>query len=338
MIFDNIIHGQSCNNTLLSCMRKVLLTHESSPLNTFLFYNQFFNLNNLSKQSVQNIFNCITAWELASDRVIVFVDMGINEKTLGVLQQYETEYSHQKIEFRMLADNIPKEVSDILDSNYSLLEKCAKINNFLPNDEITKEIAEIMSANEAVYPKHLPEKFNTYYQEHEAQAGQEIPIRCIVESPFAGDIDRNIEYAAEAISFLVLGGKYAPMASHLLYTRMLDDDDKDERMLGIDAGLNYGAKAEETIVFVDRGLSTGMKYGIINAEKAGRKYSFATLSKDPDIVKQVSKITTLEELEQWCELMKIENEEIFKKNGFLVDLNFDKKKSIIAESQKIEFV
>ena len=338
MIFDNIIHGQSCNNTLLSCMRKVLLTHESSPLNTFLFYNQFFNLNNLSKQAIQNIFNCIAAWELASDRVIVFADMGINEKTLSVLKQYETEYNHQKIEFRMLAHNVPKEVSDILDSNYSLVEKCEKINNLLPNDEVTKEISEIMSANEAVYPNHLPEKFNTYHRDHEAQTGQDIPIRCIVESPFAGDIDRNVEYAAEAISSLVLGGKYAPMASHLLYTRMLDDDNKDERMLGIDAGLNYGAKAEETIIFVDRGLSTGMKYGVINAEKANRKYSFATLSKDPNIINQVSKITSLSELEQWCEVMKIENSEIFEKNGFLVELELGKENPIVTKPEKIEFV
>lgn len=336
MVFDNIIHGQSCDKTLLSCMRKALLTHESSPLNTFLFYNQFFNLESLDKQTVENIVRCVDSWDLASDRVIVFVDMGINEKTLETLIKYDSKHS-KKIEFRMLANNIPEEVSEILNSNLSVEETCEKINKVLPNDKVTKEITEIMSANETLYPQHLPEKFQTYLRVHDAKPSSGIPIRCIVESPFAGDIERNVEYAAEAISALVLEGKYAPMASHLLYTRMLDDDNQDERMLGIDAGLNYGAKAEETIIFVDRGLSTGMKYGVINAEKANRKYSFATLSQNPDVIEQVSKISSLEELEQWCEIMKIENSDTFEKSGFLVELEFDKGTPVIPSSPKQAF-
>jgi hypothetical protein len=61
----------------------------------------------------------------------------------------------------------------------------------------------------------------------------------------------------------------APTASHLLYTQpgILRDDVPAERKLGIDAGLAWRDAAE---VYVDRGISSGMQYGIEAARAAGR--------------------------------------------------------------------
>ncbi len=103
----------------------------------------------------------------------------------------------------------------------------------------------------------------------------------LVESPFMfRDPDyqeanigllRNIAYARLALRDCALRGE-APFASHLLLTQplVLDDDVPEERKLGIDAGLAWGAKADVTALYVDLGISAGMRYGIANAERAGR--------------------------------------------------------------------
>ena len=64
--------------------------------------------------------------------------------------------------------------------------------------------------------------------------------RVIVESPYAGDIERNLAYARAGIRDCLKRGE-APIASHLLYTQpgILDDDDGEERQLGIEAGLAW---------------------------------------------------------------------------------------------------
>jgi hypothetical protein len=65
----------------------------------------------------------------------------------------------------------------------------------------------------------------------------------------------------------------------LLYTQpgILDDEKKDERLLGIEAGLNLVKRADRTVVYCNYGLSTGMKYGIENAEKSGRPIDYREL-------------------------------------------------------------
>jgi hypothetical protein len=95
--------------------------------------------------------------------------------------------------------------------------------------------------------------------------------RVILESPYAGDVDSNIEYARKAMRDSLLRGE-APMASHLLYTQpfVLDDNDANERQLGIDAGLMWGPVAEATVVYADRGVSRGMKFGMDRAVSEGR--------------------------------------------------------------------
>ncbi len=105
--------------------------------------------------------------------------------------------------------------------------------------------------------------------------------RVIVETPYAGDIERNTEFARKCLHDCLLKGE-APLASHLLYTQpfVLDDDIAKERTLGINAGLEWGTQAETTIVYIDYGISGGMKLGIDRAEKVGRPVEYRTLSKE----------------------------------------------------------
>jgi hypothetical protein len=99
--------------------------------------------------------------------------------------------------------------------------------------------------------------------------------RVILESPYAGDVESNVEYARRALRDSLLRGE-APIASHLLYTQpgVLDDSVFREREQGINAGLAWGAVADATVVYADRGISRGMKLGIARAEAEGRTVEY----------------------------------------------------------------
>lgn len=81
----------------------------------------------------------------------------------------------------------------------------------------------------------------------------------IVESAYAGDIERNVAYARAAMADCLKRGE-APIASHLLYTQpgVLDDAVPQERKIGIDAGLAWGRAADGVVFYVDLGWSRGM--------------------------------------------------------------------------------
>lgn len=81
----------------------------------------------------------------------------------------------------------------------------------------------------------------------------------ILESPYAGDVERNVEYARQCM-LDSLSKDEAPIASHLLYTQMLDDDVAAQRKLGIDAGLAWRRVAEAAVFYVDYGWSRGMEF------------------------------------------------------------------------------
>ena len=99
-----------------------------------------------------------------------------------------------------------------------------------------------------------------------------------IESPYAGDVETNIRYAKACVLDCLRRGE-APYASHLFFTQddLLDDNDPDERMLGIMAGKAWEKKAQYTVVYTDRGISKGMKFGIELAKKEGRPILYRAL-------------------------------------------------------------
>jgi hypothetical protein len=103
----------------------------------------------------------------------------------------------------------------------------------------------------------------------------------ILESPYAGDVERNVGYARAAMRDCLDRGE-APLASHLLYTQpgVLDDADPAERALGIRAGLAWGPNADATVVYTDHGLTSGMRASIERAEAEGRPVEYRSLSRD----------------------------------------------------------
>lgn len=103
-----------------------------------------------------------------------------------------------------------------------------------------------------------------------------------IESPYAGAVDENTEYARRCVADSLGRGEF-PIASHLLYTQpgVLRDEVPGERQLGIEAGLAWAESADTTVVYMDRGISSGMRAGIARALRDGRRVVLRWLD-DPE--------------------------------------------------------
>ncbi|NKY60451.1 hypothetical protein HGA15_30800 [Nocardia flavorosea] len=92
----------------------------------------------------------------------------------------------------------------------------------------------------------------------------------VLESPFAGDIERNLRYARACVRHCLLRNE-SPIASHLLYTQdgVLRDEVFGERELGLAAGWAWAEVAHAVVVYTDLGVSNGMQRGIDRAADLG---------------------------------------------------------------------
>ena len=94
--------------------------------------------------------------------------------------------------------------------------------------------------------------------------------RVILESPYAGNVEANLEYARRCVRDFVLRGE-APIASHLLFTqeKILDDRIPQERKLGIECGLAWVPYADVMVLYCDLGMSHGMMGAMAYAQRHG---------------------------------------------------------------------
>ena len=90
-----------------------------------------------------------------------------------------------------------------------------------------------------------------------------------VASKYAGDIQTNIENAIWCCRYVIDRG-YMPIASHLLYPQILNDNLPRERELGLMFGLALLATCDEVWVFTSDGeISSGMAKEIEEAKRLG---------------------------------------------------------------------
>ena len=90
----------------------------------------------------------------------------------------------------------------------------------------------------------------------------------IIESPYSGNVTRNVNYARTALLDSLKRGE-APFASHLLYTQVLDDLQPSQRDWGMRAGWRVMGRADLLALYMDLGLSKGMEYGLTRALALG---------------------------------------------------------------------
>ena len=98
---------------------------------------------------------------------------------------------------------------------------------------------------------------------------------CVIESPYAGDVDANMAYLRECTQWCLARG-LTPYASHKMLTDALDDNDPAERALGISAGLAWAPRADWRVFFVDRGWSRGMGAARVHYERECLSYVTAS--------------------------------------------------------------
>lgn len=84
-------------------------------------------------------------------------------------------------------------------------------------------------------------------------------------SPYAGDVETNVQKARRYCRFAVDKG-YIPIAPHLLFTQFLNDDSPKERQLGIFFGNAVMSKCSEVWVFGEH-ISNGMEAEIKRAKR-----------------------------------------------------------------------
>lgn len=91
-------------------------------------------------------------------------------------------------------------------------------------------------------------------------------------SPYAGDVERNLQNARRYCKFAVERGAI-PLAPHLFFPQFMDDRSKAQRSLGISFGLVLLGKCEEIWIFGST-VSKGMRQEIERAQGLGIKIRF----------------------------------------------------------------
>lgn len=98
----------------------------------------------------------------------------------------------------------------------------------------------------------------------------------VIESPYAAKTKADAEmhriYAGRAMRDSVIRGE-TPLASHILYAASgaLDDNNPDERDLGIRTGYKLWRVADRIVFYLDYGMSSGMEKAMKRAESKGEK-------------------------------------------------------------------
>ena len=113
----------------------------------------------------------------------------------------------------------------------------------------------------------------------------------LVESPFRAITEAPTDYVVRSMRDAFSRGEF-PFASHRLYPGVLDDNKPSERDLGIEAGLEWGRQAVETLVYCDHGISIGMAHGIARAVEEGRPVVLRALDR-PEAVGAFARILHL---------------------------------------------
>lgn len=88
-----------------------------------------------------------------------------------------------------------------------------------------------------------------------------------VASPYAGDVEKNIEFAKKACRHVMEQG-HAFFAPHLLYPHLLDDNVPEERQAGLDMGIAMLSRCDELWCYGGH-ISFGMHCEMEEADRLG---------------------------------------------------------------------
>ncbi len=101
-------------------------------------------------------------------------------------------------------------------------------------------------------------------------------MKVFIVSPYSGDVEANVAYGKKCVADSIQREE-TPFAGHLFYTQVLNDDDPEQRDLGMKMGREWMADCEVVAVYVDRGVSKGMIADIEHAQDIDRGLVFRRL-------------------------------------------------------------
>lgn len=97
----------------------------------------------------------------------------------------------------------------------------------------------------------------------EVKKGKIIMKKIFICSPFRGNIEEN-KKAAQFYAKIVIGTGRVPIAPHLYFPQFLDEDNPNERMNGIEMGLELMDACDEVYLF-GFNITEGMKFELDHA-------------------------------------------------------------------------
>lgn len=92
-------------------------------------------------------------------------------------------------------------------------------------------------------------------------------------SPYSGDIEKNIEFAKKCCRYVCTIKNEIPIAPHIYFTQFLDDEIANERILGMDLGLELLPRCSAVWVFGGT-VTKGMAVEIEKANLIGIPVKF----------------------------------------------------------------
>ncbi len=123
--------------------------------------------------------------------------------------------------------------------------------------------------------KALGQVMKAYRERQKKRYADKNRLKIYVASRYAGDVDKNVAAAIRYCRYVIEKG-FMPVASHLLYPRILDDSDPAERELGLLFGLALLRDCDEVWVF-----------GPVSAGMVGEMEEAKRLNKPVRYVKEV---------------------------------------------------
>lgn len=88
-----------------------------------------------------------------------------------------------------------------------------------------------------------------------------------LSSPYRGDVKENTKLAQGFLRYAISKG-HTPVAPHLLYTQILDDEKKEERALAMELNRDLISRVDELWVLAGK-ISEGMAFEIVEANRVG---------------------------------------------------------------------
>ncbi len=119
-----------------------------------------------------------------------------------------------------------------------------------------------------IMKEYRKQRRETWRRENEIKSRPKV----YVVSKYAGDVEQNVRFAIRCCQYTISQGKM-PVASHLLYPQMLNDNDPSEREIGTMFGLALLDICDEVWVF-GKEHSAGMKREITEAKRLGKNIKY----------------------------------------------------------------